>query len=98
VVPREGYLAQAHQLLKAHKALLIADEVQTGLARTGRMLCQEWDGARVGARGAGAWGRGFGGPGIGGPGLVKAGCGDQLACAPRIRAVTHPGWGRPRGI
>lgn len=35
-------------LLKKHGALLIADEVQTGLARTGKMLAQEWDGARVG--------------------------------------------------
>ena len=47
VVPQDGYLAGAKKLLKAHNALLIADEVQTGLARTGRMLCQEWDGARV---------------------------------------------------
>lgn len=47
VVPDDGYLGKAQALLKAHRALLIADEVQTGLARTGKMLCQEWDGARV---------------------------------------------------
>jgi acetylornithine/succinyldiaminopimelate/putrescine aminotransferase len=35
VVPDDGYLAKAQQLLKKHNALLIADEVQTGLARTG---------------------------------------------------------------
>jgi hypothetical protein len=35
VVPDEGYLAKAQQLLRKHNALLIADEVQTGLARTG---------------------------------------------------------------
>lgn len=46
VVPDDGYLKQAHALLKKHGALLIADEVQTGLARTGRMLCCEWDGVR----------------------------------------------------
>jgi ornithine--oxo-acid transaminase len=43
VVPDDGYLSGAHALLKKHRALLIADEVQTGLARTGRMLCCEWD-------------------------------------------------------
>ena len=47
VVPDDGYLGRAQALLRAHRALLIADEVQTGLARTGKMLCQEWDGARV---------------------------------------------------
>ena len=47
VVPKDGYLAGCKRLLQAHGALLIADEGPTGLARTGRMLCQEWDGARV---------------------------------------------------
>lgn len=47
IVPDDGYLSKAHDLLKRHGALLIADEVQTGLARTGKMLCQEWDGARA---------------------------------------------------
>ena len=44
VIPDPGYLAGAHKLLKQHNALLIADEVQTGLARTGRMLASEYDG------------------------------------------------------
>ena len=39
VVPDDGYLRQANALLEKHNALLIADEVQTGCARTGRMLC-----------------------------------------------------------
>jgi ornithine--oxo-acid transaminase len=43
IVPETGYLAKCGELLKKHNALLIADEVQTGLARTGRMLCSEWD-------------------------------------------------------
>ncbi|KAI8463066.1 MAG: ornithine aminotransferase [Monoraphidium minutum] len=47
VVPDDDYLGKAQALLKAHRALLIADEVQTGLSRTGKMLCQEWDGARA---------------------------------------------------
>lgn len=46
IVPEEGYLAKCGELLKKHNALLIADEVQTGLARTGRMLCSEWDGIK----------------------------------------------------
>lgn len=37
-VPDEGYLAGAAKLCKAANALLIADEVQTGIARTGRLL------------------------------------------------------------
>lgn len=38
VVPDEGYLAKCAALCKAANVLLIADEIQTGLARTGRML------------------------------------------------------------
>jgi len=37
-VPSEGYLAQAKALCEKHQVLFIADEVQTGVARTGRML------------------------------------------------------------
>ncbi|KAK9806178.1 hypothetical protein WJX72_004528 [[Myrmecia] bisecta] len=44
VVPDQGYLHGAHKLLKQHNALLIADEVQTGLARTGRMLASDHEG------------------------------------------------------
>jgi ornithine--oxo-acid transaminase len=38
VVPDEGYLRQAKTLCEIHNTLFIADEIQTGLARTGRML------------------------------------------------------------
>jgi len=37
-VPDEGYLKQAFELCKAKNVLFIADEVQTGIARTGRLL------------------------------------------------------------
>jgi len=37
-VPSEGYLAAAKALCKKHNVLFIADEVQTGIARTGKML------------------------------------------------------------
>ena len=38
VVPDDGYLAGAYRLCKEANVLFIADEIQTGLARTGRML------------------------------------------------------------
>ncbi len=37
-VPDEGYLKKAYELCKAHNVLFIADEVQTGIARTGKLL------------------------------------------------------------
>ena len=37
-VPSEGYLAAAKKMCSAHNVLFIADEVQTGIARTGRLL------------------------------------------------------------
>ncbi len=43
VVPDKGYLRECKKLLASHGALLIADEVQTGLGRTGKMLASEWD-------------------------------------------------------
>ncbi|GBD87457.1 ornithine aminotransferase [bacterium BMS3Abin03] len=46
VVPDEGYLKKAHKMCKAKNVLLICDEVQTGLARTGKMLASEHDDVR----------------------------------------------------
>ena len=43
VVPRDGYLKQAAQLCRQHNVIFIADEVQTGLCRTGRMLAVDYD-------------------------------------------------------
>lgn len=39
IVPDEGYLQKAFQYCKDANVLFIADEIQTGLCRTGRMLC-----------------------------------------------------------
>ena len=39
VVPDENYLLDAYKLCRQHNVLFIADEVQTGIARTGKMLC-----------------------------------------------------------
>lgn len=46
VVPDEGYLKKAYELCKAHNVLFIADEVQTGIARTGKMICCEHEGVK----------------------------------------------------
>ncbi|MFN0216867.1 MAG: ornithine--oxo-acid transaminase [Saprospiraceae bacterium] len=45
-VPDEGYIATAYDLCKSHHALFIADEVQTGIARTGRLLCCDHEGVK----------------------------------------------------
>lgn len=45
-VPEDGYLAHAAALCKKHKVLFIADEVQTGLARTGKMLACDHENVR----------------------------------------------------
>ncbi|MEO1435228.1 MAG: ornithine--oxo-acid transaminase [Bacteroidota bacterium] len=44
VVPDEGYLKTAYELCKRKNVLFIADEVQTGIARTGKMLACDHEG------------------------------------------------------
>lgn len=44
VVPDEGYLSKAYNLCKKNNALFIADEVQTGIARTGKLLACDYEG------------------------------------------------------
>jgi ornithine--oxo-acid transaminase len=45
-VPDEGYLKKAYDLCKSKNVLFIADEVQTGIARTGRLLACDHEGVR----------------------------------------------------
>ncbi|MBT3800784.1 MAG: ornithine--oxo-acid transaminase [Bacteroidetes bacterium] len=45
-VPDEGYLKGAYDLCKKNNVLLIADEVQTGIARTGKLLACDHEGVR----------------------------------------------------
>ena len=45
-VPDDGYLKKCFDLCHQHNVLFIADEVQTGIARTGKMLCSDHDGIR----------------------------------------------------
>ncbi|MFH0865582.1 MAG: ornithine--oxo-acid transaminase [Bacteroidota bacterium] len=42
-VPDDGYLKQCYDICKAANVLFIADEVQTGIARTGRMLACDYE-------------------------------------------------------
>ncbi|MDP1815363.1 MAG: ornithine--oxo-acid transaminase [Leadbetterella sp.] len=45
-VPAKGYLKEAAKLCKAANVLFIADEIQTGIARTGKMLCVDHEEVR----------------------------------------------------
>ena len=46
VVPDEGYLTGVRSLCDKYNVLFIADEVQTGIARTGKMLATDYENAR----------------------------------------------------
>lgn len=43
IVPPAGFIQAAYALCKEHNVLFIADEIQTGLARTGKMFAYEWE-------------------------------------------------------
>lgn len=45
-VPDDGYLKACKHLCEQHNILFIADEVQTGIARTGKLLCCDHEGIR----------------------------------------------------
>ncbi len=45
-VPKEGYLKSAADICKQHNVLLMMDEIQTGIARTGKMLASDHEGVR----------------------------------------------------
>ncbi len=46
VVPPEGFLQRARELCTEHRVALMADEIQTGLGRTGRLFCCDWESVR----------------------------------------------------
>ena len=43
VVPPEGYIGCTYELCKQQNVLYVADEIQTGLGRTGQMFCCDWE-------------------------------------------------------
>lgn len=44
LIPPAGYMKAAYDLCKQHNVLFIADEIQAGLCRTGKMFACEWEG------------------------------------------------------
>lgn len=46
-VPQDGYLKAAEELCRKHNVLLMLDEIQTGIARTGKMLAADHEGVRA---------------------------------------------------
>ncbi len=46
IIPPEGYLRRAAELCKKNNVLFMADEIQTGLGRTGRLFACEYEGVR----------------------------------------------------
>ena len=47
IVPPDGYLRQVREICTKNNVLMIADEIQTGLGRTGRMFASEHEGVRA---------------------------------------------------
>jgi ornithine--oxo-acid transaminase len=46
VIPPEGYLARTAQICRENRVAFMADEIQTGLGRTGRMFACDWEDVR----------------------------------------------------
>ncbi len=46
VVPPGGYMTTVHEICRDNGVLVLNDEIQTGLGRTGKLFCGDWDGTR----------------------------------------------------
>lgn len=46
VVPADSYLKDVRALCDEYNVLFICDEIQSGIARTGKLLCHEWSGVK----------------------------------------------------
>lgn len=47
IIPPDGYMARVRDICTAHNIVMITDEIQTGLGRTGRILAEEHDGVEA---------------------------------------------------
>jgi len=47
IVPPQGYLSRVRQICDRHNVLLVTDEIQTGLGRTGKLFACDWEGVRA---------------------------------------------------
>lgn len=46
IIPPDGYLKAVRDLCSKFNVLMIADEIQSGIARSGRMLACDWEAVR----------------------------------------------------
>jgi ornithine--oxo-acid transaminase len=47
VIPKEGFLQEAYQLCQENNVLFVADEIQTGFGRTGKLFACEWESVKA---------------------------------------------------
>lgn len=46
IIPPAGYLSRVREICTQHNILLLADEIQTGLGRTGKLFACDWEGVK----------------------------------------------------
>jgi len=46
IIPPAGYLKRAEEICRKHNMLLVVDEIQSGLGRTGKLFASDWEGVK----------------------------------------------------